>query len=67
MRRIGLAVVLALSLVLAPLVYVNFWLFNKPQMSLEQFAELAKPWATKFPEIWLLWVQMQSGVRPSLT
>jgi len=37
------------------LVYVNFWLFNKPQMSLEQFAELAKPWATKFPEIWLLW------------
>jgi hypothetical protein len=37
------------------LVYVNFWLFDKPQMALEDFGVLAKPWCDKFPEIWLLW------------
>jgi len=37
------------------LVYVNFWLFDKPQMTLEDFGALAKPWSDKFPEIWLLW------------
>lgn len=37
------------------LVYVNFWLFDKPKISLNELAELASPWATQFLEIWLLW------------
>lgn len=37
------------------LVYVNFWIFDKPPLALEQFAELVSPWRTRFAEIWLLW------------
>jgi hypothetical protein len=37
------------------LVYVNFWLFDKPPLTLEQFAEVVRPWRERFPEIWLLW------------
>jgi hypothetical protein len=37
------------------LVYVNFWLFDRPKTSLNELAKLANPWAKQFLEIWLLW------------
>jgi len=37
------------------LVYVNFWLFNKPPLTPAQFGRLLQPWRESFPELWLLW------------
>jgi len=37
------------------LVYVNFWLFDQPPLTTDQFAGLVSRWRDQFPEIWLLW------------
>lgn len=37
------------------LVYVNFWLFDQPPLTPDQFAGLVSRWREQFPEIWLLW------------
>ena len=36
-------------------VYVNFWLFDKPPLTPAQFGQLLQPWREAFPEVWLLW------------
>ena len=37
------------------LVYVNFWLFDKPPLTADQFGQLLQQWRDSFPELWLLW------------
>jgi hypothetical protein len=37
------------------LVYVNFWLFDKPPLTPAEFEARLQQWRQAFPEVWLLW------------